>query len=268
MGQQVTLHMIPTAVAFDTQGASVLTAGDMSLPPAAGLPTTPGSLITPGAAPALGTSPAVLLSVNDDFLNRIAHAAWRGGLMRYTVDQATVQQLRLPAFLQLDAFLLQVFFPNLTGLVNPADPIEIELSAGTPAIFQTLPQPDLLQANLGDLTVSIFVAPAGQPRQLVLRVGTQVQMGVGVTIGAGNVIQLSMSGRPTIMSDVFETPLAPLNDRAVETLLDFVLPPLLQILPRAWSGFPLPTHPAVQPRNLNLRRDGPGQDFLTAEGDV
>lgn len=268
LGRQVTLHVLPTAVAFDPQGLSVLAAGDLTLPAVAGLPPTPGSFTTPGAAPALGTGAAFRVAANDDLLNRIGHSAWRGGLMQFTLDQAAVQQLRLPAWLQLDAFLLQTFFPALIGVVNPGDPLEIELGAGAPPIFQTLPAPDLLRADLGDLIVSIYVAPAGRPRQLVLRAGTQVGLPLGVSIGAGNVIQVAVNGRPAIRTDVFETPLVALDARAVETLLDFVLPPVLQLLPRAWSGFPLPAVPLVQLRNLDLRRDGPAQDFVTLSGDL
>jgi hypothetical protein len=48
-------------------------------------------------------------------------------------------------------------------------PIEIDVSSGTPALFRTLPPPGLVEAQLGDLTISVYVAPAGRPRELVLR---------------------------------------------------------------------------------------------------
>ena len=270
MGQQVTIELIPTAVNFDPDGASIMTDGDVVITPPAGLslPTTPGSLTTAGTAPAHGLTNALYLSVNDDLLNRIAHAAWRGGLTNFTLDQAAITQLQLPAWLQLDAFLLQTFFPSLAGQLNPNDPLEIEISTATPAIFQTRPAPGLLTAGIGDLQVDIYVAPAGLPRQLVLSVGTQIEAEVGVSLSAQNTLQVAVIGRPTINTDVFQTPLATLNETAVENLMGFILPPVIQLLGNSWSGFPIPTTPGLNIRNLVFEQDGPALDFVTLRGDL
>lgn len=273
LGRQVTLSLIPTRVAFDPDGASVLTDGDLVVTPAPGtilpsLPTTPGSLMTPGTAPSHGTSPAALLSLNDDMLNRMAHAAWRGGMMSLKIDQAQAQAWGLPAWLPMDAFLLQLFFPSLVGVVNPSDPLELEVSTLTPVLFHTLPAPGVLDAAVGDLSLSVYVVPAGQPRQLVLQVATQVDVGMGVSVSPQNAVQLQVTGRPLIKTDVTAMPLGFLDPLAVENFVDFVLPPVIQLLPRFWSGFPLPTHPAIQLRNLAAERDGPGQDWVTVKGDL
>lgn len=268
LGKPVTLHVIPKAVVFDTNGCSVLCDGDVSMTPIAGLPTTPGSLATPGAAPAHATTPALHLSVNDDLLNRVGHAAWRGGLMTMAIDQAAAQQLGLPAWLPMDAFMLQVFFPQLVGHVNPLDPLELEISTGTPLLFNTLPAGQgLLEAGVGDLTVSIYVAPAGRPRELVLRVGAQVKVGISPSM-QGNTLKVDVVGAPTIKTDVFETPIVALNEVAVENFVDFVLPPVIQLLPRAFSGFPLPVYPGVNPTNVQATPDGPAGDFVTIRGDL
>lgn len=268
LGKPVTLHFIPKAVVFDGNGCSVLCDGDMLMAPVPGLPTTPGSLATAGAAPGHGLTPAIHLSVNDDLLNRMGHAAWRGGLMNLLIDQARAQQLGLPAWLPMDAFMLQVFFPQLIGHVNPLDPLEIEVSSATPALFTTLPAAQgLLEAGVGDLTVSIYVAPAGRPRDLVLRVGTQVKVGVAPSM-QGNTLKVDVVGQPTIKTDVFETPIVALNELAVENFVDFVLPPVIQLLPRAFTGFPLPVYPGVNPTNVQATPDGPAGDFVTIRGDL
>jgi hypothetical protein len=55
----------------------------------------------------------------------------------------------------------------------------------------------------------------------------------------------------------------------VATFVDFLVPPVIQLLPRVWSGFPLPAVPGgVQPRGLELRADGPAADHLTLRGDL
>ena len=273
LGRQVTLRLVPTRVEFDPQGCAVLTDGDLVIAPAPGLPlpvlpTTPGSLRSAGAPPVHGTAPAALLSLNDDMLNRMAHAAWRGGLMSLVIDQAQAQAWGMPAWIQLDAFLLQIFFPSLAGVVNPGDPLVLEVSSATPVLFQTIAAPGVLEAGVGDLMLSVYVAPAGRARQLVLQVATQVEVGVGVSLSPQNAVQVAVAGRPLIKTDVLAMPLGRLDDLAVENFVDFLLPPVIQLLPRFWSGFPLPTHPAVQLRNVQVERDGPALDWVTVEGDL
>lgn len=272
LGRTVTLHLLPKAVTFDPAGCSVLCDGDMRMAPVAGLPTTPGSLFTAGAAPVHATTPAFHLSLNDDLLNRVGHAAWRGGLMNLRIDQAAAQTLGLPAWLPMDAFMLQVFFPQLIGRVNPQDPLELEVSSATPAMFKTLPVGQgLLEAGIGDLTVSIYVAPAGRPRELVLRVGTQVRVGIQPTLtsaAGATTLRVDVAGRPTIRTDVFETPLVAIDEVSVENFVDFILPPVIQLLPRAFSGFPLPMYPGLTPANVQAVQDGPMGDFVTVKGDL
>jgi hypothetical protein len=266
LGKPVTMRLTPTAVAFDVDGCSVRCDGDVSIPAVAGLPTTPGSLLTPGAPPAQGTTPALHLSLNDDLLNRVAFAAWRGGLMNVSINQASASSLGLPAALPLDAFTLVAFFPQLAAFARPGDPLEIEVSAGAPAILKPLAggQAGTLEAGLGDVTISIYIAPAGQPRSLVLKAGTQVRLGVQPSV-TNNRVQFAVVGQPTLLTDVFETPLVPLDQLAVETFMDTVLPPVVQLLPRLWSGFPLPVHPGLTPTNLQILPQG---DFVTVRGDL
>jgi hypothetical protein len=270
LGRQVSLVLVPKLVLFDADGALVVTDGDLRVPPLAGAtpPTSPGSLITAGNKPSHGVTPSFHASLNDDMLNRVGHAAWKSGLMNMKIDQTAAVGLGLPAWFPMDAFLLQIFFPQLAGHVNPADPLELELSTGAPATFRTLAAPGLLEAGLGDLTIAVYVAPAGRPRQLVLKVGVQAQLPVAPSLSANNVLKVDVSGRPTIKTDVFETPLVALNELAIENFVDFIAPPVLQLLPRAWSGFPLPLYPGVSPRNVQFTRDGPSNDWVTIKGDL
>jgi hypothetical protein len=164
--------------------------------------------------------------------------------------------------------MLQLFFPQLIGRVNPTDPLEFDISTGTPALFRTLPAPGLVETGIGDVTISVYVAPAGRPRTLILRAGTQVKVGVTPSLGAGNTLQMAVAGRPSIVTDVFETPLVALPESSIETFVDFVMPPVIQLLPRAWSGFPLPMYPGLTPRNVQFERSGPANDFVTVKSDL
>lgn len=271
LGRPVTLHLVPTAVSFDPDGASVRTDGDLVVTPPAGytpLPA-PGSLVTAGAAPTHPLTQAFHVSANDDLLNRVGHAAWQGGLLHLRIDQALVaQQTSLPPWLQLDAFLLTTFFPSLAPHLNAADPIELEVSALTPPVFATRPAPGLLEGGLGELSLAVYVAPAGRPRELVLEASLQVEAAMSARVTPAGAIEVLVDGRPVAITDVHTTPIAPLDETAVENLVDFVLPPALQLVARSLSGFPLPVLPGFTPSNLTIESDGPQGDFLTVRGDL
>lgn len=271
LGRAATLHLVPTAVSFDPDGASVRTAGDLVVTAPAGftpLPA-PGSLVTPGAAPTHPLTQAFHVSANDDLLNRVGHAAWQGGLLDLRIDQALVaQQTTLPPWLQLDAFLLTTFFPSLAPHLNAADPIELEVSALTPPVFATRAAPGLLEGGLGELSLAVYVAPAGRPRELVLEASLQVEAAMSARVTPAGAIEVLVDGRPVAITDVHTTPIAPLDQTAVENLVDFVLPPALQLVARSLSGFPLPVLPGVTPTNLTIESDGPQGDFVTVRGDL
>lgn len=272
LGRATQLHMIPVAVVFDDQGATVVADGDLTMAPPAGvtlnLPTTPGSLTTPGTAPVFGTQKAFYAAINDDFLNRIGHAAWRGGLMNLKIDDAFLRaQPSMPSWLSLDAYLLQIFFPSLRGQLNPLDPIEIEISSLTPPVFKTQPAPGLLDLGLGELTFSVYVAPVGGVRQLVLEASIQLEANLAPELNQGKV-RLRVAGQPLVRTDVSKMPLARFDPLGVENFVDFIIPPVLQLFAAVWSGYPLPTHPALNLRGVDFLRSGPGQDFVSVEGDL
>ncbi|MCA8920249.1 MAG: hypothetical protein KDD82_00490 [Planctomycetes bacterium] len=268
LGRPVTLRLVPNQVVVDPDGAFFRADADVAIPALPGH-AGPGSLATPGAAPLLGPTRAFALSLDDDLLNRVGYAAWQGGLMDFSLDRAAATQLGLPAWLPLEAFWLQAFLPSLIGHVDPRDPLEFELESRLPPVFSARPGAEPLQVSVGEFVVSIYAAPAGRARQLVLEVTTQVEFAVGVTVDAQNTLRLSVAGRPTVRTEVTASPLAQVNATGVATFVDFLIPPVIQLLPRAWSGFPLPVVPGgVQPRGLELRADGPAGDHLTLRGDL
>lgn len=272
LGRATQLHMIPVAVVFDDQGATVVADGDLTMAPPPGvilnLPTTPGSLATAGAAPVFGTQKAFYAALNDDFLNRIGHAAWRGGLMKLTIDDAFLRaQPSMPSWLSLDAYMLQIFFPSLRGQLNPLDPIEIEIGSLTPPVFKTQPAPGLLAVGLGELTFSVYVAPIGGVRQLVLEASVQMEANLAPELNQGKV-RLRVAGQPLVRTDVSQMPLARFDPLGVENFVDFIMPPVLQLFAAIWSGYPLPTHPALNLRGVDFKRVGPALDFVSVEGDL
>jgi len=268
LGRPVTLRLVPNRVDIDAQGAFFLADANVGIPALPGR-TGPGSLVTPGAAPLLGVNRAFALSLDDDLLNRIAYGAWQGGLMDFSLDRAAATQLGLPAWLPLNAFWLQAFLPSLIGHVSPTDALEFEITSRLPAVISARAGAEPVQVSVGEFVVQIFAAPAGRARQLVLEVTTQVEFALGVSVDANNTLRLSVASRPQVRTEVTASPLTPVNATGVASFIDFLVPPVIQLLPQAWSGFPLPVVPGgVQPRNLELRADGPAGDHLTLRGDL
>jgi len=62
--------------------------------------------------------------------------------------------------------------------------------------------------------------------------------------------------------------IAELDELAVENFVDFVVPPVMQLLAGSFSGFPLPTYPGIQPTNVDIAQDGPSGDFVTVSADL
>ena len=79
---------------------------------------------------------------------------------------------------------------------------------------------------------------------------------------------MRIAGQPLIRTDVTQMPMARFDPLGVENFIDFIIPPVLQVFARVWSGYPLPTHPALNLTGVDFLQDGPGLDFLTVQGDL
>jgi hypothetical protein len=269
-GRQLTIRQIPRSVQFDAMGATIVSDADVTLngAPRPGLPTTPGSLTTPGPVPVAGVGRALHLSLNDDLLNRLGHAAWRGGLLHQRVDQAFVaQNPGLPAWLQLDVFSLETAFPVLVGRWNSSDPVEVSIEALTPPVFTPSAQ-GTLAVTLGDLMLSVRVLPPGGTPELVFETALQVEFDMTVTLSTNHTLQLGLMSQPKVRTDLVQSPIAPLPEFAIQTLVDLVTPPMAQFMVGALSGIPLPTYPGLTLRKVDTVRDGAAGDFLTFRGDL
>lgn len=273
LGQQVTIDVIPASLRFDRLGAEIVTLGNVAVAsngrrrPSSGYFL--GSLVTPSSAPYQSRARDIHLSLNDDLLNRVGYSAWKAGLLDLELDSTTAKKLGLPASLQqLDAGFLKVFLPNLP--FRSSDPIKVELSPATPPVFKPVASPDVLQVGLGDLALTISVAPPGKPKVVLLRVGLQVTTSWNVGVQAGTLLRVTPGKAPPVIRTDIKSSLIPLSLIAVENLIDQIAPPALGLLTRVWSGvaIPLPALPKVRLSKVDLRRDVLRKDFLTLSGDL
>ena len=274
LGRQTTIQFLASRVEFDGEGVTLTARGAASVRRLSGTPPLPpggvdlGSLKAPArGTPTLTRAKDVQASLNVDLLNRMGYAAWKGGLFDMELDQQAIQSLGLTPGLQLDGLMLASMFPQLEGMVRPNDPVVLVVSAGAPAVFTTRPAPDLLELALGDLTLSVFMAPAGQPRELVLRVGFQVRADVALRVDR-NLLVPQISRLPDLKIDVFEAPLAPVSPIGMETFGQFIVPVLIQHQRQLMPGIPIPVVPGLAPRNVVVERDQAAPTFLNASGDL
>ncbi|MCA8922796.1 MAG: hypothetical protein KDD82_13360, partial [Planctomycetes bacterium] len=267
-GHTIDFDVRPGAVAFDDGGLSLTL--DMNLgvvvPRGTTVPASPGSLFVPVTrAPAVKAGTSFELSAHTNLLNRIAHTVWQGGLVNLALDEATVDEFKLSPTLKLDAFMLTVIFPELTGKLGaPETPVRLEVSLGMPPVFETRGSKGLT-LGAGDVTVSLFLTPPGKPEQLVTRLGLQLEATLESEI-QGTRFVTQVVGMPTAQIDAFEHPIVPLSSLGLQNLLDVVLPEVLRHQTKLLTGFPLPTVPRVTPKQLELENDPQSPGYLDLSG--
>ncbi|MBI4577327.1 MAG: hypothetical protein HY722_13795, partial [Planctomycetes bacterium] len=269
-GRTLTWQARPTAIAFDDLGVTADVEANVTMPAAAGAPASPGSLSTVGVPPTMGNQAGVQAAIDDDAVNRALWAAWQGGLTTLALDQATVAQIAGPNFpFRLEAALLTRFLPSLAGRLNPTDPVELDVSSLLPPVVRVTGTPDLVEMGMGEVATDIYVIEQGR-RRLVLSVAAHVKVGASVGYSAG-AVQVSFGNAPTVRANILASPVAAVDARNLESMLQTVLPSVLQLATGFGGGgrFPLPPIPGgLQVLNLRTYATGPALDYLGASFDL
>ena len=268
LGHTIDFTVRPDAVSVDDRGLSLTLDMNLGVPVPAGtqVPSSPGSLFVPVTqAPAIDAGASFELSAHTNLLNRIAHTVWQGGLVNLDLDPETVDKLNLSPTLKLDAFMLSVIFPELTNkLGDPATPAKVTVDLGMPPVFETAGNRGLT-LSAGDVTISLWLTPPGQPEQLVARLGLQVEATLESEIREQR-FHTQVVGMPSARIDAFEHPIVPLSSLGMQNLLDVLLPELLKHQTKLLTGFPLPTVPLVTPKQVELQNDPRSPGYLDLSG--
>jgi hypothetical protein len=269
MGQPASFSVAPNSISIDSTGLNAGVDTDCSILPKTGyMPlTAPGSLLWGGSAPNnTASSPMFFASANGDLMNRAGYAAWKAGLVEFTVDSSPQSIVQLPSWLPLDMGLLQTFIPELQGKAPGSDQISLKISPQLPPVFAAQPAPATIQAQVGDLQLQIWDSTTNT---LVLALSLHVKLGASMTIKANATFDAAVAGTPFIDCSLASSPLAPnVNTTGIDNLVGYIVPPVLNIVGGMWSGFPLPIYPGLIPTNVSMYQDGPQGTFVTASGDV
>ena len=116
--------------------------------------------------------------------------------------------------------------------------------------------------------VTIYVAPPGRTRKLLLRLTTQAKMKWKVRVGFNKRLYPTISGNPTIKTDASSDLIPGQDQLAIESLVETILPPILKRITSAWSGIPVPVHSGLTLQNVALKQDGTKKDFLSLTADL
>lgn len=255
--RSLAIRLAPRAVTFDPQGVTLRLAADLSLSAPAGATTPathPASLGTAGSAPAL-RGLAVGLAVDDDLLDRAAWAAWRSGALHLRVARGAVPA-GLPAWLgELDAGWLAGVLPGAVAGLPGETPLELELAPAAPPVVRSTGE-GALTVGLGDLVVRLVARPAGGAPRTVLQAAVQVVVGARVELDEAGRLVLRPAASPSVKVDVFDSPVAALQQTGVEAVLAVALPQALDGLWRRLPSIPLPAPAGLRPADATVGAEG------------
>jgi hypothetical protein len=231
---------------------------------------TDASLATPSQPPAIGTAPGAGFTptatawVDDDFVNHVLFAAWKGGVLCLAVPS---EDFALPDNIPLDTSLLFILAPGVyDGLFPtiPPAPIEIRIDPRTPPTLDP-GGPNDFDLAVRELGVG-FVAELDGRKTRFLELSLDADVGAGLTwdnsVGALSVaVDLDAeSFTPTVTANEYRPGTEAVIAGQFGTLFDSLIQPILS---DALSGltFPVPTFEGVGIVDLSVGTGGTNGDW-------
>ncbi|MCO4746591.1 MAG: hypothetical protein KC912_17485 [Proteobacteria bacterium] len=271
MGSQLDIHLAPSDVVIVPEGARVSMLGSVYADenPCIAQYGHEGSLATPGGAEVIGGAAAgvpqphhVGLFLDDDFANSAAFAAWRGGLLCFTVSEDSGLDLPIP----LNSSLMSLINSDIYGPLFPEDtPLIIETRPRTPPLITTDTADDLNLA-VRDLGLDFY---AGLDHRMARIVGAELETDVGLNLNfdgqtGGLAIDIGLDAEQIDTYVVFNE-LAPGQDDEIAdsfggllgTVIDTVAGGLLSDL-----SFAVPSLDGFGLQSLTFAASGPGGDWV------
>jgi hypothetical protein len=257
------------SVVFDHQGMTA--ALRFHAPPinaTARAQAAPGSLHTDGGLPPMTTGQGVLLTVDDDGVNRLLHTFWANGLLEF--DFAT-NVIPLPGTTTsptggLTAFDLMQVLPELQGYLPQSAPIAIRVRADLPPVMKVSGSPDPLELQIGELILEILV-----DRGNGMEVLAEVAIAGKASANAGMTAQglwLTSGRNAEFFFDVRSMPIAPIDTRNIQVILGTAIAPLLPRVINQVPVVPIPHLHQLSLVNVQVFPDGPLFEHLSVSGQL
>ncbi|RME04253.1 MAG: hypothetical protein D6805_03665 [Planctomycetota bacterium] len=264
LGKNINLSLQPQSAQFLTSGLSL--AADANVQ--AGTPVKTNlhsSLITPGLPPNPDTTKEVAIALNDDFLNRILHAAWKAGILDIDINDQFFQNLGTSAPINLQASMLMSLYPEFQNHLNNNDPLTIKIRPTLPPIVQNkIGSPQTLSFKMGEVEL-ILIAHQGALERELMRVRLQLSADIKAKI-QNSKLTVESSNRPMFIGDVTAEPLVDFDQNKIETLLNVLVPIIYPQMIKTLQDIPLPSVAGVNITQFQIEHGGNSLDFLNIWG--
>lgn len=197
------------------------------------------------------TGPNVAMAVHQDLVNRSLHAAWRGGALKQTIDQAALARLNPGSNQRLDTSALIAMAPELAAVLQPGIPIELLVEGELPTVltFRSSPLPHLL--DIGALKVTTVVLDPVKGRTVLGEASYAIRAEVTFVEKQGK-LAIEPAGQTTVLVDSLGQA-QPGAELVLEKMAQSMGPQLLQLAIGNQQGFSLPAVKGFVVSNLRLQ---------------
>ena len=273
LGQQAELAMLITQLDIDPGGITFGTDATFTLPASPDVPPSPGTLKTPNPVPTGDGGKMVRLSLTDDFVNQILGSLWRSGALNVDVGAALAESEDggLPLDLNAGTFSLLVGDEILAFADDKDTPVGLVLRPLLPPVA-TIENPEdgIMHVIVGDMLLDFTLEKADGSSVHWASVSTHLTIDVKIGLGEDGEadVQLSMD----VVADLADEPLFDIDDATLEQVIASMIGGLGDSLSEGGLGGLLGggsggglfgDTPGVGIASMDVRNDGPAQDFMS-----
>lgn len=255
-GPALHLDWTLSGLVCDDVGATAIFAVNVR-PPAATVGAEKRSVVVRGGLANLagggGSGPNVALAVHQDVVNRALHAAWRGGALSLTIDQARLAAMNPSTPVRLDTTALISLAPELAAVVQPGLPVELVIEGQLPAVMTLRSGPLPHRLDVGALKVTTVVVDPVDGRRTLGEAAYSIGAEVAIVPTATGELTLQPVGRTEVHVDALGQA-QPGAELVLEKMAAALGPQLLQMALATQQGLVLPVIQGVSVSNLSLQQ--------------
>lgn len=254
-GPPMQLDWTLSALTCDDAGATA-TFGANVRPPAATAGAETRSVVVRGGLANLtgggGNGPNVAMAVHQDVINRALHAAWRGGALNVTIDQARLAAMNPTSPVRLDTTALISLAPELAAVIQPGLPVELVIEGQLPAVMTLEAAPLPHRLDVGALKVTTIVIDPVNGRTPLGEAAYSIGAEVAIVPTAKGELTLQPAGRTEVHVDALGQA-QPGAELVLEKMATALGPQLLQMALATQQGLVLPAMQGVAVSGLSLQ---------------
>ena len=134
-------------------------------------------------------------------------------------------------------FVLRII-PELGAVLHQTTPIAVRLQTLLPPIFEVQGAPDLGAVHMGELHLELLF-DRGNGWESAFEIVIHGRVGVSASIDVDG-LRLASNGMPVMRIDLLDTPVVPLDEQRLESVVQMVLTPIVPSLITNLRVVPIP----------------------------